>query len=114
MIIKYGSEVIKNELDSRNLDLYNSYVSLVSIKYLNQKKLLMIYIKKTKLFRSLRRILGKFEDEVYYISERKRKLSKQTFNNYVKSLLISFIIKRNFKLRNIYNKYLITINSKIR
>jgi len=114
MIIKYGSDTIENEFDHLTYDLYDSYFSLIDIKYLYQKKLLSIYVKKTKLFRSLRRIIGKFEDEVYYITERKRKLSKESFNRYIKSLIISFIIKRNFKLRTIYNKYLVSINSHIR
>ncbi len=44
-----------------NIDLLNSYISLIKLKYL------IIFIKKTKFFIEIRRILGTFQHEVYYI-----------------------------------------------
>lgn len=105
-IMKYSSYLIESELDNRTLEIISSYKSLIEIKYINKKKLLIIYVKKTKLFRSLRRLIDKFDDEVYCISIRRKFLSLEIFNRSIKSIIVSFFIKRNFKLTNIYNNYL--------
>jgi len=109
-IYKFSSSIIVDELDSRNVNLLNMYRSLFQLKLYNQKKLLNLYNKKIKLFRSLRRINGKVEDVIYYISLNRNLITAELCTRHAKNLIVSFLVKRNFKLRMIYENYLNNIN----
>lgn len=113
LIYKFSSSMIMMELQNRGNEILNLLRSLYKLKLFNQKKLLNLYQRKIKLFKNLRRINGKAEDVIYYISLHRNLITKETITRHTKGLIIYFLIKRNFKLRKIHEKYLNNIKSKL-
>jgi hypothetical protein len=114
LLQKFASDLIKIELDSIYLNLYDQYKNLYKIKFNIQKKLLFIYNKKYKFYRYLKLVTYGVEDELEIIGLRRSLITKESHSIYLNTLLVNFIIKYNLKLRIIYNEILFYTNKDLK
>jgi Mitochondrial ATP synthase B chain precursor (ATP-synt_B) len=113
LLQKFTSNLIVLELDNINEYILEQFISLYNFKIKIQKKILKLYKKKINFYKYLKRFTYRIEDQLEIISLRRSLIIKENYSNYTKFLLISFIIKYNYKLRFIYNNILFNINKEL-